>query len=150
MLSKASTKGCRHERRRRKKRSFQKSNCESGHKRASQSWMVPPPATTRQPTSANARAAGSAGTKGQLISKCLFNVFNSLKKRTKKFDFNFVPRFTVALLKKISSFSSPFHDDNLLCLLLKACASLPQVHLFSFAFWGNWRHQKYISKSTDL
>lgn len=40
MLSKASTKGCRHERRRRKKRSFQKSNCESGHKRASQSWMV--------------------------------------------------------------------------------------------------------------
>ena len=26
-------------------------------------------------------------TKGQLISKCLFGVFNSPKKRTKKFDF---------------------------------------------------------------
>ena len=26
--------------------------------------------------------------KGQLISKCLFGIFNSPKKRTKKFDFN--------------------------------------------------------------
>jgi hypothetical protein len=35
----------------------------------------------------------SGNTKGQLISKCLFGVFNSPKKRMKKFDFNtMVPR----------------------------------------------------------
>ena len=30
---------------------------------------------------------GQDKTKGQLISKCLFGIFNSPKKRTKKFDF---------------------------------------------------------------
>ena len=27
---------------------------------------------------------------------------------------------------------------------------VPQVELFSFVFWENWRHQKDISKLTDL
>ena len=27
---------------------------------------------------------------------------------------------------------------------------VPQIDLFSFVFWENWRHQKYISKLTDL
>ena len=47
--------------------------------------------------------------KGQLISKCLFDIFNSPKKRTKKFDFT---------------------------------TMVPQVELFSFVFWENWRHFK--------
>ena len=55
--------------------------------------------------------------KGQLISKCLFGIFNSPKKRTKKFNFT---------------------------------TMVPQVELFSFVFWENWRHQKDISKLTDL
>ena len=29
-------------------------------------------------------------------------------------------------------------------------AMAPQVELFSFVFWENWRHQKVISKLTDL
>ena len=55
--------------------------------------------------------------KGQLISKCLFGIFNSPKKWTKKFNFN---------------------------------PTVTQVELFSFVFWENGRHQKYISKLTDL
>ena len=55
--------------------------------------------------------------KDQLISKCLFGIFNSPKKQTKKFDFT---------------------------------TMVPQVELFSFVFWENWRHQKDISKLTDL
>ena len=55
--------------------------------------------------------------KGQLISKGLFGILNSPKKRTKKFDLT---------------------------------TMIPQVELFSFVFWKNWRHQKYISKLTDL
>ena len=47
--------------------------------------------------------------KGQLILKCLFGIFNSPKKLTKKFDFT---------------------------------TMVPQVELFSFVFWENWRHQK--------
>ena len=27
---------------------------------------------------------------------------------------------------------------------------VPQVELFSFVFWENWRHQKDISKLTDF
>ena len=56
-------------------------------------------------------------TKGQLISKCLFGIFNSPKKQTKKFNFT---------------------------------TMVPQVELFSFFFWENWRHKKDISKLTDL
>ena len=55
--------------------------------------------------------------KGQLISKRLYGIFNSPKKRTKKFDFT---------------------------------TMVPQVELFSFVFWENWRHQKEISKLIDL
>ena len=55
--------------------------------------------------------------KGQLISKCLFGIFNSPKKWTKKFNLSTI---------------------------------LPQVELFSFVFWKNWRHQKDISKLPDL
>ena len=55
--------------------------------------------------------------KGQLISKCLFGIFNSPKRQTKKFDF---------------------------------ITMVPQVELFSFIFWENWRHHKYISKLRDL
>ena len=55
--------------------------------------------------------------KGQLISKCLFGILNSPKKRTKKF---------------------------------KITTVVPQVELFPFVFWKNWRDQKYISKLTDL
>ena len=55
--------------------------------------------------------------KGQLLSKCLGSIFDSPKKRTKKFDFT---------------------------------TKVPQVELFSFIFWENWRHQKDISKLTDL
>ena len=47
--------------------------------------------------------------KGQLISKSLFGIFNSPKKRTKKFGFK-----------------------NM----------VPQVKLFSFVFWENWKHTK--------
>ena len=53
---------------------------------------------------------------GQLITKCLFGIFNSPKKLTKKFDYSMV--------------------------------SL--VELFLFVFWENSRHQKDISKLTDL
>ena len=56
-------------------------------------------------------------TKGQLISKCLFGIFNSTKKRTKKTYLS---------------------------------TMVPQVELFSFVFSKNWRHQKDISKLTDL
>ena len=55
--------------------------------------------------------------KGQLISKCLFGIFNSPNKQTKKIDFT---------------------------------AKVPQVELFLFGFGENWRHQKDISKLTDL
>ena len=55
--------------------------------------------------------------KGQLISKCLFGIFNSPKKWTKKIIFT---------------------------------AMVTQVELFSFVFWENWRHQKDISKLTDV
>ena len=55
--------------------------------------------------------------KGQLISKCIFGIFISPKKRTKKFDFT---------------------------------TMVPQVELFSFVFRENWKHQKDISKLTDL
>ena len=55
--------------------------------------------------------------KGQFISKCLFGIFNSPKKRMKKFNFT---------------------------------TMVPQVDLFSFMFWENRRHQKDISKLTDL
>ena len=48
-------------------------------------------------------------TKGQLISKCLFGIFNSPKKRTNKFDFTTL---------------------------------VPQVELFSFIFWENWKTPK--------
>ena len=55
--------------------------------------------------------------KGQLISKCLFCIFNSSQKRMSKFDIT---------------------------------TMVPQVELFLFVFWENWRHQKDISKLTDL
>ena len=55
--------------------------------------------------------------KGQLISKCLFGIFNFPKKQTKQLDFT---------------------------------TMVPQVELFLFIFWENWRHQKDISKLTDL
>ena len=55
--------------------------------------------------------------KGQLISKCLFSIFNSSKKQMIKFDFT---------------------------------TMVPQVKLFSFIFWENWKHQKDISKLIDL
>ena len=58
-----------------------------------------------------------SNSKGQLISKCLFGIFNFPKKRTKIFDFT---------------------------------TMVPQVEFFSFVFWENRRHQKDISKSTDL
>ena len=44
--------------------------------------------------------------KGQSISKCFFGMFNSPKKRTKKFDFT---------------------------------TNVPQVELFLFVLWENWR-----------
>ena len=50
-----------------------------------------------------------SGGKVQLISKCLFGIFNSPKKWTKKFD---------------------------------STTMVPQVELFSFIFWENWRHKK--------
>ena len=56
--------------------------------------------------------------KGQLISKCLFGIFNSPKNEWKR--------------------------STLLSTMV------PQVELFSFVFWENWRHQKVISKLTDL
>ena len=56
-------------------------------------------------------------TKGQLISKYLFVIFNSSEKWTKKFDFT---------------------------------TPVPQVKLCLFFFGENWRHQKDISKLTDL
>jgi hypothetical protein len=56
-------------------------------------------------------------TKGQLISKCLFGIFYSSQKQTKKFNFT---------------------------------TMVPQGELFSFILWENWRHQKDISKLTDL
>ena len=55
--------------------------------------------------------------KGQSISKCLFGIFNSLKKQTIRFNFT---------------------------------TMVPQVELFCSFFWENWRHQKDISKLTDL
>ena len=55
--------------------------------------------------------------KGQLISECLFGIFNSHKKQTKKFDF---------------------------------ITMVPKVKFISFIFWENLRHQKDISKLTDL
>ena len=36
---------------------------------------------------ANSKHKGMIGIKGQLISKCIFGIFNSPKKRSKKFDF---------------------------------------------------------------
>ena len=59
----------------------------------------------------------SYDSKGQLISKCLFGIFNSPKERTIKFDFT---------------------------------TMIPQVELFSFVFWKKGKHQKDISKLTDL
>ena len=50
---------------------------------------MPPPAARQQPTSANAGAAGTAGTKGQLISKCLFGIFNSPKNEQKQFGLRY-------------------------------------------------------------
>jgi hypothetical protein len=55
--------------------------------------------------------------KGQLISKCIFGILNSPKKRRKKLNFT---------------------------------TMVPQVKLFLFVFLENWRHQKDISKLTDL
>ena len=39
------------------------------------------------PMSKRLRLENGASSKGQLISKCFFGIFNSPKKRTKKFDF---------------------------------------------------------------
>ena len=55
--------------------------------------------------------------KGQLISKCLFGIFNS--------------SITNEKIRPITT-------------------KLPHVDLFSFVFWNHWRHQKDISKWTDL
>ena len=45
-------------------------------------------ASTRSRTTKITDSSGPwLGAKGQLISKCLFGIFNSPKKRTKKFDF---------------------------------------------------------------
>ena len=56
-------------------------------------------------------------TKGHLISKSVFGIFNFSKKRPKKINLS---------------------------------TMLPQVEFFSFVFWKNWRHQKDISRLTDL
>ena len=56
--------------------------------------------------------------KGQLTSKCLFGIFKSPKKGTKKFDVT--------------------------------CKYGASSQIVSFVFWENWRHQKNISKLTDL
>ena len=55
--------------------------------------------------------------KGQLISKCIFGIFNSPKKQTIKFDFT---------------------------------TMVPQVELFSFVLWKNWRHQKHFGINWPL
>ena len=55
--------------------------------------------------------------KGELISKCIFGVFNSSNIRTKKFDLT---------------------------------TMIPYVELFPFIFLKNSKHQKDISKLTDL
>ena len=54
-----------------------------------------------------------AVTKGQLISKCPYGVFNSSKNERKYLTFSTI---------------------------------IPQVELFLFIFWKNWRYQKKISK----
>ena len=59
----------------------------------------------------------AAQPKGQLISKHIFCIFNSPKKRTKKFN---------------------------------STTMEPQVELFLFVFCENCRHQKDISKLTDI
>ena len=45
------------------------------------------------------------GTKGQLISKCLFGIFNSPKKRTKKFDFT-------TMVPQVELFSFVFWENS--------------------------------------
>ena len=49
------------------------------------------------------------GTKGQLISKCLFGIFNSPKKRTKKFDFTttMVPQVELKIPKRHFEINRP-------------------------------------------
>ena len=58
--------------------------------------------------------------------------------------FTFYPGCFVEIIQLI--FIEPKNEQK----KINFTTMVPQVELFSFVFWENWRHQKDISKLTDL
>ena len=65
---------------------------------------------------------------------------------------NLVPFFYVSFKGQLISkcLSCIFNSPKKQMKKFNFTTMVPQIELFSFVFWENWRHQKDISKLTDL
>ena len=81
-----------------------------------------------------------------IANSCLS--FDFLSESYDRMYYEVYGNFKVQLISKC--FFGVFSSPKKLTKKFDLTTMVPQVKLFSFIFWENWRHKKDISKFTDL